>query len=215
MNPESQYLLKWIKTGVIAGAACALAYFIRFLPVPSSVRVPGYFLFGPLLIISSLAVFRYLTREKKSVLSEIFLVNNGLAGAMVTLMFVVQSANIAHYRKLLRVETRPFDDEQIKMVMNAIFTVQGGIGMVWDIFICIGSIFLGCALIQRSRLEKVVGALGFLLGTLTLTFNFIAWPSVNPETVGLIDLGPYIAVWYVFVLLILVREWVVQRKPGN
>lgn len=204
---------RWILFAAVTGLLCLAAYFSRFLSLPSEWAIVGYFFFGPLLALFSLGLYHRLKDEGAAPATQSFLICNILAGVSVANMFVVQSLNSHHWGRMLGRDSQPFSREEVREIMEAVFTAQAGIGMVWDIFIFLGSLFLAYVLIRKTGLFfKAVGAAGFLLSIAGLALNFYAWPDVNPKTIGLVDVGPFMGGWYGVVIGWLVYEAVKYRN---
>lgn len=203
----------WIRTGAYAGLATGCTYFARYLPLPDFIHVISYFSFGPLLCIASVGAYHFLKKDHDRVLFQCFVLFNIIAGVVVTLMFVVQSANMhAHSQAMARL-TGEESRKAMQAVFAEVFSVQVGIGMVWDIFISVGTLLLGVGLLSNRGIAKPIGGLATMLGLCTLAFNVYAWPVANPKEIGLIDLGPYIGGWYMFMVILLFREGFLNK--GN
>jgi hypothetical protein len=82
----------------------------------------------------------------------------------------------------------------------------------WDIFISIGTILFGVAIMRHPRLGKFIGLLGFLIGHFLLVFNLATFPA-PPGDAGLIDLGPVLGIWYLVVTILIIRslKWFDQQ----
>jgi hypothetical protein len=78
--------------------------------------------------------------------------------------------------------------------------------LAWDTFIFGATIFTGLGMLTKSRIWKVFGALGVLLGVLGLAFNYSVWPA-NPGTAGLIDIGPLTGTWYLAAYIYLLLQY--------
>lgn len=190
---------QWIRYGSVFGFLCFLAYFSRFMSIPYSASIWGTFLFGPLLALFSISLYHYMKSESDSVLNQSFVICNILAGVSVVNMFTVQNQNYWRHQKLLKEHSEIFSKDELWAVMDGVNSVQAGIGMVWDIFIFLGSIFLSVELLRRAGyFKKLIGLVGLILSASGLIMNFYAWPEVNPTSIGLYDLGPYIGMWYLF-----------------
>lgn len=196
-NTSSSLTRDWVKFGVLYGFLALFAYLSRFMPLPEGILLMGYFFFGPCLILFSISLYYLVQHYRPSALSGSFLALNAMSGVAVAMMFVVQNLNRHQYQILRDSESANFTAEQIRELMTAVFGVQAGIGMVWDIFIFTGTAILAIALILIPRLPmRIVGMLGLPIALAGLGFNFYAWPEVNPISIGLPDVGPIVGGWY-------------------
>jgi amino acid permease len=92
--------------------------------------------------------------------------------------------------------------ERINKGLN---NIQLGMDIAWDVLICIATILFSYSMIKRKDFWKMVGFIGFALGLLLLGFNLYHFPK-PPESVGSIDWGPFVAIWYLVVSVILLTK---------
>jgi purine-cytosine permease-like protein len=99
--------------------------------------------------------------------------------------------------------------EEIKAVSERINkglnNVQLGMDITWDVLICTATILFSYSMIKKTGSWKIVGFIGLALGLLLLSFNLYYFPK-PPESVGSIDWGPFVAIWYLAVSVILLTK---------
>ena len=77
--------------------------------------------------------------------------------------------------------------------------------VAWDVLICTATILFGYSMIKRKGFWKIVGFIGSALGLLLLGFNLFYFP-IPPADAGSIDWGPFVAIWYLALSLILLSR---------
>jgi hypothetical protein len=198
----------WVRLAWITGLASVTCYFgAAFLPLPDVVGLLLAFAFGPLLSVSFLGLYRYLSGHREGPLLQVACLMGIIAGTMVTLMLVVQVGN-----NMVRVETLAAAEsdsarEAAQLAWRAVNRVQYLIDVVWDIFICSATMLLGLVLWSHPHFGKIWGGLGTLAGLALLVLNLQTFPTA-PAYAGSVDLGPVVALWVaaVFIRMIFLRK---------
>ena len=115
-------------------------------------------------------------------------------------------------------KVREAGDEAAREIANQVLwgvnVVQSGLDICWDIFVSLGTVFLGVALMSHPRYGKLFGWAGVVAATLALGLNLYAFPTA-PAEAGLVDLGPAVGLWFVVVLLQLLRSFGWLRRVGT
>jgi hypothetical protein len=206
-SKSSHEIRNWINTGIIAGLIACISYPLAiFISMPShqlTLVVAGSF--GPALIIASIALGKILLDRNESVVSQLGVVSNVIAGTLVTAMIIVQLA--------VRYSTVPSQEPELEtFVVNRIWDVVLGLDVAFDIFIGLGTIFFGIAMLRDARFGKIVGTLGILIGGIViLGFNIYSFPT-PPKDAGLFDPGPVSGVWYTIVTIQIIYFAIKERK---
>ena len=100
----------------------------------------------------------------------------------------------------------------LRQQLKGVSTVQLGIDVSWDIFLCLATILFGYALLRTRGVERWLGASGILAGSLLLISNLATFP-VPPAEAGSVDLGPAAGIWF---MLVSVRAlWVIGGQPST
>jgi hypothetical protein len=79
---------------------------------------------------------------------------------------------------------------------------QLSLDVAWDIFISLGTILFALSMTALPRFWKITGITGLAMGFGLLVLNIYTFP-VPPGEAGLIDLGPFTALWYLAVTIII------------
>lgn len=199
---------RWILTGGIAGIAAVIIYFVSvsgILPVSNRVLYPVFWLFGPLMVVTSMGLRAYFHRFGPSVVLEVAAMFWILAGAIVCVMACMQAVAREHFH-LLELSRLPEGfSEAAKMGFKGANAIQAGADLAWDIFIFTAFGLYGVVMLRRDLKWRILAALGMLIGALGLAFNFAVWPA-NPGTAGLVDVGPFAGAWGLIVSIVLLME---------
>jgi len=172
--------IRWIKIGIGAGV-CASALYPALLFAPLPLRATaalGAFL-GPAIGIGSLGLYRVLQMHARSVSSALGAIHNVFAGALFTAMVLVQLA--------VRQNASPRPE--------GIVGVWLGLDVAWDIYIGLGTIFFGYAMLHHPRFRWPFAVSGFALGLLVIVLNLLPFP-LPPAEAGSVDVGPLVGLWY-------------------
>jgi hypothetical protein len=208
MTSESTAPKTWIRVAGLAGTGSVLSYFgAAFLPLPDIATRLLAFAFGPLLIVSFLGMYRYMSRHHDGPVLQTALIFGVIAGAMVTSMLVVQVGNNMVRTDMLQSAESESAREAVNLAWRAVNRVQYLVDVVWDIFICGALILLGTAMFHHPRYGKIWGGVGILLASLLLILNLQTFPEA-PAYAGSVDLGPFVALWMLalFIRTLFIRE---------
>jgi len=87
--------------------------------------------------------------------------------------------------------------------------VQLGFDIVWEIFLCLGALCLAWNMRRHPRFGWLFAAPGMVVAVALFALNIATFP-VPPGEAGLVDLGPVIGLWYLFVAIRIVTSlgWV-------
>lgn len=163
------------------------------------------FAIGPVAIIG---IFRLLDtinidRHRQAIrICRVFLVS---AFVLFTTMVILQQMTLLQFRAL---EASPLPvgvDETLRVVRAGVNFTQLGIDVAFDVFYCAGVMLLAGVLFSLPAFGRVVGVLGVGAAGALLVLNLMAFPSV-PTEVGLPDLGPVTALWWVLVIGLQLRR---------
>jgi hypothetical protein len=198
----------WARFAVITGLLATASYFfsvvIHLLPVPASRLL--FFAIGPLSVMSSAAFYMTLRSHHAPLSLAIGALLNIIAGVLVNVMAVVQATQFT----ILMPKVREADGEVARDIASSVLwgvnVVQSGLDVCWDIFASLGAIFLAVALMSHPRYGRVFGWIGILAAGSALGLNLYSFPTA-PAEAGLIDFGPAVGLWYVAVLLQLLRSF--------
>lgn len=189
------------KTGAISGIISVIFYVSAVaFPLPDPFPRLMAFTFPLLWIISYMAFYSFLKRERSTVTLEIAYIFGIIGGALAVSLLVVQQANFMWHNEAMEVT----QTEEAKKLLNASFRganrVQAGLDVAFDIFITIAMAFFGINLAASRRLPAFLGIVMCLLASALLVLNMITFPTAPAES-GLIDLGPFLGAWMLIVYI--------------
>jgi hypothetical protein len=196
---------RWIRVAAFSGLFACIVY-----PIATNVPLPGILQlilgasFGPALAFASIGLYKILKLNKDSISIQAAVVSNILAGAMVTAMFVIQLS--VRYSAEINFSSQT-SDESVKLIANRIWDIILGLDVTFDVFIGLGTILFGVAMLKHPRFGKLIGTAGIITGAVfILGFNFYTFPE-PPGEAGLIDTGPITGIWYLWVVIYVFRSF--------
>lgn len=167
--------------------------------------------FGPFFIISTLGLFFFIQRNGNSIYNIIALIFHVLAGLSNTLMFAVQHAVFS-----VRTEYRTLENELSKEILQQSFKIgnlaQLGMDFCFDIFVSLGIIFLGLALLKQDKLFRWLTFPAIIIGFAGLYLNMITFPI--PPSNTYFDAGPFFG-FYFGILLINMLYVILKSRKNN
>lgn len=191
--------LTWISVAIALGLVACITYpLMVFVPMPRLATLLVAASFGPALAFASVGLSRILALHRDSVGAEIAAISNVIAGALVTCMLIVQ----------LQIRWTDADrgivGEHSETMVEWIWQVVLGLDVSFDVFVGIGTLLFGLAMLRDPLFGRLVGTLGILVGgVVILGFNLVAFPEL-PVEAGLLDPGPITGLWYLLVVLIVI-----------
>jgi len=196
---------KWIKLGIICGLAVSIIYpALIFIPLPEVVQTFLVMLFGPLLALSSAGLYHFIILHKKSLAATAAVASNIIAGVLITTMLLVQIA--------IR-SSRPLKlDEANKWAWESVNRVHLGLDVAWDVYIFFGTLLFAISMFNHPKFGKIIPSAGIIISLLLFIFNAVSFP-VPPSDAGLIDVGPFVGLWYFVVTLLIIfnLKWVDEQ----
>lgn len=168
--------------------ACVAYPAAVFLPLPLGASAALAASFGPAIGVACVGLWRLIRLHRPSVAAGAAAGLNGLGGALFTAMLLVQMA-IGHTT-----------GDQTERPLQAVWL---GLDVAWDAYIGLGTVLFGVSMFRHPRFGRLFGASGVVLGLGLLMLNLSAFPT-PPANAGLIDLGPFIGLWY---LAVSVQVW--------
>ena len=181
--------VRWIRSGAIAGVWACVAYPTAvFAPLPLRASAALAASFGPALGVGSVGLWRIVRLRGSSVAAGAAAGLNSLGGALFTAMLLVQMA-VGHA-----------SGGQTERPLQAVWL---GLDVAWDAYIGLGTVLFGIGMFNHPRFGRAFGGCGVVLGIGLLASNLYTFPT-PPANAGLIDLGPFVGVWY---LAVSVQTW--------
>jgi len=193
------------RIGAWAGVVALLCYFsAAFLPLPDEFgRLLG-FSFGPLFIVSFLGIHAALNGDADGIALRVGVIFGVIAGAVVTTLLTIQIGNQMWLDQAITTSVGAEEVAAAQMLWEAVNRVQALMDVSWDIFLSSGAALIGVSMVSSARFGPLWGWLGILSALLLLTLNLYTFPR-GPAYVGLVDVGPILALWFgaVYVRIIL------------
>lgn len=198
----------WTRTGGLCGIAAILAYFgAAFLPLTDTAALVLAFAFGPLVAIASLGLVHALEGDRPRAGVRIAGFLGAAAGVTVLAMLTVQQALFAAYADIPEAEA---SRTALMALGNA---VHFGLDIAWDCLIAASITLFAIHFWRVSVFGKVLSAIGVLCSTLLFAINMAAFPD-PPDSIGLLDMGPFCALWMLTVYVwMLVLAW--RKAPAG
>lgn len=209
----------WVRVGVVAGLVACVSYpLLVFVRMPPFLGTIVALSFGPALGFASVGLYQFLKLHRDGIAAQAAAVSNLLAGALVTAMLAVQLA-VATERQAYF--AAPDADEGVRTIIHWVWDVILGLDVAFDVYIGLGTLLFGVAMLDHPRLGRVIGWAGILIAVVgTLGFNLYTQPT-PPADAGLLDTGPLSGLWYLAVVVLIwrSRRWVDERlgaeSPGD
>ncbi|MCG3118854.1 MAG: hypothetical protein ALAOOOJD_01133 [bacterium] len=205
--------LAWVKVGGWCGLLGIVSYLLAaFAPLPDTLGFAAAFAFGPLLAISAMGLYHGLAAHRNSPSLQIATVFAIGGGITVLIMLTTQQAIFEIMRTTLEKADQPAVKEQWQKIRDGLNAVHLGIDVAWDVLIATATILFGYHMLKHPAFGKMIGGLGMLFGTLLIVFNLNYFP-VPPADANSIDWGPFVALWFVAVFVLLLRSvgWVREK----
>ena len=206
---------KWVKLGITCGYLTVIVFPIMVL-IDLGVQLALVLAasFGILFLIASIGFYRFISLHKNSVSLQLGVLFNIIACSIVVMMLTVQLGLFSegkNYGQDIQKDVKTY-------VFKTVNLTQLSLDVAWDIFISLGTILLALNMLTHPRLGKIIGGIGILIGAALLIFNIYTFP-IPPGESGLIDFGPFAAIWYLAVTIMMtvslkwVKEVLHQGKP--
>jgi hypothetical protein len=125
-----------------------------------------------------------------------------LGASIFTMMGMVQLALGYQIQKIS--ENNPIPPALPEMLVG----VQLGMDVAWDIFIGLGTLLYAVSMMKDLRFGNVLGSFGILIALGLIVLNLWTF-SIPPAQKNLIDLGPFVGLWYLAVTILLIK-WLLR-----
>ncbi|NIM57935.1 MAG: hypothetical protein GTO16_03200 [Candidatus Aminicenantes bacterium] len=196
MDDSLRFAKRWVITGLVCGFLAGISYTLSIaVNLPLRVAYPIFWAFGPLFCASAPGFYYFVKHYRKTIRLQIGILFLIIAGASVTMMGTVQGVARVVFRAIPLEGASEVTKEAWKMAYKAANAVQMGADITWDIFIFASVFLLGMAMFKHPKLGWIFGAPGCIIAFLGLAFNVYTFPH-NPGTQGLVDMGPFVALWF-------------------
>jgi hypothetical protein len=199
-SPGNDDLLSWTRIGIAAGLLAVLVYpILIFASLPRIPQVALGACFGPALVVASVALAHVLQAHRRAPSIELAAICNALAGALVTAEIIVQLA--------INYSTAPVPDPQLAALLrNRMWDLVLGLDVSFDVFIGLGTLLFALNMMRNPVFGNVIGWAGAFVSIVMLFgANFYFFPD-PPYTHGFPHVGIFTGLWYLAVVLLLIRS---------
>jgi multidrug transporter EmrE-like cation transporter len=209
MDESLRFAKRWVITGIVCGFFAGVSYGLSIaVSLPLSIAYPVFWAFGPFLCASAPGLYHFVKHYRNSIplqIGTLFLI---IAGASVTMMATMQAAGRVMFQAVPLEGASAVTKEAWELAYKAANAVQLGADVAWDIFIFASVFLLGMAMFKHPKLGWIFGTLGCIISVLGLAFNIYTFPY-NPGTQGLVDVGPFVGLWFtaVSIKIIVSLKW--------
>lgn len=207
-----------IIVGLVAGAIVSVTYPLQITNSFSRLSQTIMELtMGPLILIGCLALYYFIKEQRNTVYNILGFVFNALAGLSVTMMMAVQGSVFTMGK-----DFREATDESLKEMIRQSFKsgnlTQLGMDVCFDVFISLGTVFIGIAILKQKRIFKWLGIPGLIVGLGGLSVNIATFP-IPPADQELFDPGPYYGIYFgillIALLVVVLKEWSNEKSLVN
>ena len=209
LSDGRQITRDWIVYGAIAGIVADLAYITAAVEMPllGAVNVYLGMAFGPLLAVAYAGMYHFFRLHRNTMALQAATVSGIIAGTLVNLMVVVQSA--------IHLTIPAGAREGLGLAYAGVNMVQLGMDVSWDIYLSVATVLLGVVMAGHPRFGRIWAAVALLLGGGLLVLNLASFP-VPPANAGSIDLGPVSGMLYLAVAIRILAslKWVDSALSG-
>jgi len=204
------------RVAIASGLVALFCYFMSAVvrPFPAPVGRVLFFTVGPLTIISVVAFYRVIRIAGETLSLQLGVVFHIIGGAVMNMMAVVQATQFTTMARKINAASGEAAKETLTEILWGVNVVQAGLDVSWDVFVSLGTVLLGVALLRHPRYGRTFGAVGIVVASAALVFNLATFPTA-PAEAGLIDLGPVVGLWYAAVLVQLWRSMGWVRDLGQ
>jgi hypothetical protein len=190
VTDSGRHTLTAIRAGAFAGlGVCVLYPALIFIPMPTPLTALLAAAWGPLLAVASIGLGKLCRLHRASLAADLAVPFNAIGGALVSAMLLVQ---IAVGVSVKDAATPP---ETVAIWL--------GLDVAWDAYVGAGTALFAWTMLSHPRFGRVLGGAGLLLAVALLALNFYTFPT-PPGEAGLVDLGPFVGLWY---LAVTIRVW--------
>lgn len=184
-------LKKLVIAGATAGVVAVLSYFMAvFVPLPDSMVFLLAMLFPAGLTIFFFSLKEYISFTSPNYWNNLFFIFSCFAAITAAVMLAAQMG-------VQTMITAP--QANSLLIKQSLRSIDLGIDVAWDFFISTAMILLLPATFKIKFL-RWWGVTNALLGIILLVFNLISYP-LPPNEKGLIDMGPFIALFWIVLQL--------------
>jgi hypothetical protein len=202
---------RWVLLGIICGILANILYVIISVltengAIPPKLVYTLGWSFGPLVIVAGLGFYHYLRIRGESVrlyLAKLFMI---AAGICVTLSITLRGVIQYEYLKFRPDATNQISITSWDYAYQALLLAQRGIELSWNIFIYLAVIFFALVMLTCRLHEKIIGALGLIIGLVGLYVDIRIWPT-DPDELEMVNMGPFSGLWFAAIAIMMALHY--------
>lgn len=207
MSTSPELHRRWLLVGCLCGLGAnvlyiALSALLDAAAPPVRIVYPLAWAFGPLVVVTGLAIREFLTERGPSILADIgrglMAVAGGLVAVAITLRGVAEN-RILPARPDDAVFAARWADDPVQI---AVMLVQRGVELAWETFVFLAVAIFAATFWQRGLGGRIVGGIGAAIAVVGLIVNAVAWPA-DPDAAGLPVMGPFAGFWFMAVAILM------------
>jgi len=193
-------LSSWMRIGIGAGLVAVIVYpLLIFAPLPRIPQVALGASFGPALAVASVALGHILQARRRAPSIELAAIFNALAGALVTAEIIVQLA--------INYSTAPAPNTELAgLLRDRVWDIVLGLDVSFDVFIGLATLLFAVNMMSDPRFGKIIGWAGASVSLIMLFGANIFYFPDPPYTHGFPHVGIFTGLWYLAVVLFLIRS---------
>jgi hypothetical protein len=161
-------------------------------------------LMGILLSLASVGLYYFIQLHRKTITSKIAVFSNIIAATLLIQMLLVQLAIKSSRPEVI--------EQSVNWIWNSLNHIHYGLDVAWDVYIFLGTLLFAINAYNHPKLGKTFSIIGILIALAMIVTNIRAFP-LPPESIGTIDFGPFIGLWYLVVTIKITfsRKWIHQK----
>jgi hypothetical protein len=171
---------------------------------PLNLAVFMLLMLGPLAIFGMVAIANFLNRERKHQLAALGKIFGICAFSIWVCVMCIQQGSRIYFKEYLMTDPDSDKYEIYRMVLEGVNSVQFTMDIAFDVFYCLVVIFFSIVMLRDKYFGKLIGIYGLASGIGLLFLNLYTFPYPPAES-GLIDLGPWTGVFWVVVIIMMIR----------
>lgn len=167
---------------------------------------------SPVAIFGVLSIHSQLASSRNNLSLQLGKVFGISAFVVFEIVMCVQMGTRIFYQERLLTSAVDEPSKQLAhLVYQGVNSVQFTMDIAFDVFYCLLIMIFSYHMLHEHRFGKAVGGFGIFAGMGLLLLNMWSFPYPPAES-GLIDFGPLTGIWWVWVIVLILRNNKIQRN---
>lgn len=194
-------------SGVVGTLCYIIAITFRFSPAISFLLAMAW----PILsIIFAFSAYKYISIQYQSISNQLAFLFTVIAFILVSIMISIQLVVRAGMEGSLNISSG-VERDTLMFISNSLRWIDLGVDLAWDLFLGVALLLLAIALKGHQKFGIWWSIPLALLALVLVVINLVTFPN-PPDSMGLFDVGPIIAV---FIIVIAIRIIYLGNKLKN